>query len=464
MTRPAGSPLTVAGSLACTAGTLAAGFGLGWGAPVAAAGFVLFVAMETPRLNRTARVYCAIALAALAASVIGQGAVGPDLIRALADGALFAAVFAAVGLLAAAARHSALVERCGKALIRQPPSRRYAALTVGGHLLSILLSFGALPLLAGMIVQANSLAEAGGDPRVQQVRTQRMMLALLRSFCAILLWSPLSVAVLMVLGAIPGLGWRDLGVLGAFQAVGLLALGAAVDRLSFARRVVPAIGDAKMPWLDVLRLAAIALLVFAAASLVHHWAGVPLTIGIIAGVPVVALGWIAAQAGGDGLGAHIRRVLGAYVVSGLAAQRTEVAVVGASAAIGAVVLNLLPAHAVDGLAALVPLPPWAAVGAVVWLIVALGQIGLNPVLTVALLAPGLALGLPAIHPAVLALALVTGWSISLQSSPFTAGILMLAQFARVPPATFGRRWNGRYVLAALALSTLVLGALQAALA
>ncbi|MGE4277936.1 MAG: hypothetical protein AB7G62_00020 [Magnetospirillum sp.] len=454
--------LAVAGSVACSVGTLVAGFGHSWGQVVAAGGFVLFAAIEQPRLNRTARVYCLIALAALVLSVIRRGEIGPGLIHALADGALFAAIFASVGLLAAASRHSTLVQRCGQALIRQPPSRRYAALTAGGHLLSILLSFGALPLLATMIGQANSLHEAGGDERIQRVRSQRMLLALLRSFCAILLWSPLSVAVLMVLGTIPGLGWRDIGVFGIIEAAILLALGALVDRASFARRTVPTAGDTAIPWRDALILAGIAASVFATASLIHHGAQVPLTIGIIAGVPLVALGWLMAQVRPSAWIDHGLMVIGPYLRHGLTAQRTEVAVVGAAAAIGAVMLDLLPAHAIDGAASHLALPPWLAVGVIVWVIVGLGQVGLNPVLTVAMLAPGLAQGFPDIHRPVLALALVTGWSISLQSSPFTAGILMLSQYAQVPPATFGRVWNGRYVLAALCVASLFLGVLQMA--
>lgn len=454
--------LAIAGSVACSVGTLITGFGGSWGQVLAAGGFVLFAAIEQPRLNTTARVYCLIALAALFLSVIRRGEVGPSLIRALADGALFAAIFASVGLLAAAARHSTLVQRCGKALIRQPPSRRYAALTAGGHLLSILLSFGALPLLATMIGQANSLHEAGGDERIQRVRSQRMLLALLRSFCAILLWSPLSVAVLMVIGTIPGLGWRDIGLFGMIEATILLALGALVDRMSFARRTVAAAGDTAIPWRDALILAGIAGSVFATASLIHHWVQVPLTIGIIAGVPLVALGWLMAQVRPSGWANHAATVLGPYLRHGLTTQRTEVAVVGAAAAIGAVMLDLLPAHAIDGAASYLSLPPWLAVGAIVWVIVILGQVGLNPVLTVAILAPGLAQGFPDIHRPVLALALVTGWSISLQSSPFTAGILMLSQYAQVPAATFGRVWNGRYVVTALGFASLFLAILQAA--
>lgn len=457
----AGNVLAIAGSLACSLGTLAAGFGGGWGMLTAALGFVVFVALEQPRLNRTARFYCLAALGTLLISVVRSGAVGPALIRALASGALFAAVFASVGLLAAAARHSALVERCGKALIRQPPSRRYAALSVGGHLLSTLLSFGALPLLAAMIVHANSLEAAGGDQRVQRVRTQRMLMALLRSFCAILLWSPLSVAVLMVLAAIPGVSWSDLALFGGLEAMLLLVLGAIVDHFSFARRPQPSADHSRIPWRDALLLAGIAVVVFGVATLIHEWNGTSLTTGIIAGVPLVAIVWMLTQVPPAASLGHVGTILGDYLRGGLTAQRTEVAVVGASAVIGAVVLDLLPAHAIDGLAASVTLPPWLVVGAIVGLIVALGQIGLNPVLTVALLGPGLALGFPAIQPAVLAMALVSGWAISLQSSPFTAGVLMLAQFAQVPPSTFGRQWNGRFVLAALLFVALYLGGLQA---
>jgi len=63
-------------------------------------------------------------------------------------GASYAAFFVALTTLRDAAETSPLVRRCGQHLVAQPPGRRYAALTAGGHMFGITLSYGAIELLA----------------------------------------------------------------------------------------------------------------------------------------------------------------------------------------------------------------------------------------------------------------------------------------------------------------------------
>ena len=77
-------------------------------------------------------------------------------------GASYAAFFLALTTLRDAAETSPLVRRCGQHLVAQPPGRRYAALTAGGHVFGITLSYGAIELLAAMVMRANTLEAAGG--------------------------------------------------------------------------------------------------------------------------------------------------------------------------------------------------------------------------------------------------------------------------------------------------------------
>ena len=71
-------------------------------------------------------------------------------------GASYGAFFFALTTLRDAAETSPLVRRCGQHLVAQPPGRRYAALTGGGHLFGIILSYGAIELLAAMVMRANT--------------------------------------------------------------------------------------------------------------------------------------------------------------------------------------------------------------------------------------------------------------------------------------------------------------------
>ena len=96
-------------------------------------------------------------LALLAIGMIGVAAAPHPIARFLdawQRGASYAAFFLALTTLRDAAETSPLVRRCGRHLVAQPPGRRYAALTAGGHVFGIILSHGAIELLAAMAARA----------------------------------------------------------------------------------------------------------------------------------------------------------------------------------------------------------------------------------------------------------------------------------------------------------------------
>src|SRR4051812_12085845 len=121
---------------------------------------------------------------------------------------LLPAFLAVLSLLRAAASLSPAVAAAGRHLVNQPPSRRYIALVIGGNLFGVLLNIGGLVLLLDMIKQANTLEAAGGDAAVVAWRERRMTVAALRGFSAIPLWSPLGIALNLIL-AIVGITWTD---------------------------------------------------------------------------------------------------------------------------------------------------------------------------------------------------------------------------------------------------------------
>lgn len=104
-------------------------------------------------------------------------------------GSSYAAFFLALTTLRDAAETSPLVRRCGHHLVAQPPGRRYAALTAGGHLFGITLSYGAIELLGAMVMRANTLEAAGGSAEVRAIRSRRMLLAIYRGFSVMNCWT-----------------------------------------------------------------------------------------------------------------------------------------------------------------------------------------------------------------------------------------------------------------------------------
>ena len=92
-------------------------------------------------------------------------------------------------------------------------------------------------------------------------------------------------------------------------------------------------------------------------------------------------------------------------------------------------------------------PPWILLASCVWIIPLAGQIGMNPILVVTLIAPLIPdaanLG---VEPTALVVALIAGWTISGASSPFTATTLLIGSFAGVSARRVGIVWNGFYSL------------------
>ena len=143
--------------------------------------------------------------------------------------AFFATFLVALGLLRLPAYRSRLVNRCGHAMLLQPPSRRYPILSLGSALFGIILNIGVLNLVAAMIEKSNTLAAAQGRLWVQKARQRRMMLALLRGFSLAPLVSPMGIGMAVVLSSMEGLRWIELApyALGAALVLFLVGWGVA---------------------------------------------------------------------------------------------------------------------------------------------------------------------------------------------------------------------------------------------
>ena len=151
---------------------------------------LLFLLLEFRNQRRYAQV---LFLALLGIGMIGVMLAADPLALFVASwrrGASYAAFFLALTTLRDAAETSPRVRRCGQHLVAQPPGRRYAALTTGGHVFGITLSYGAIELLGAMVMRANTLESTGGSADIRAIRTRRMLLAIYRGFCVMNCWIP----------------------------------------------------------------------------------------------------------------------------------------------------------------------------------------------------------------------------------------------------------------------------------
>ena len=380
------------------------------------------------------------------------------LLQALDDAGMLIGLFTALNMLRDAAQSSALLQRCGSVLVRQPPGRRFLALSLGAHLVGLVLNFGVLPLLGTMVVRGNSLAAAGGDPEIVAIRQQRMMTALMRGFALMTVWSPLSVSFAVTEAVVPGVNWARLLPLQGLLTILLLALAWGLDRRAFPPRlVVPQGGRDPEPGdgAAVGKMLALVLGVVGLSVAMAHLVHVRLIEGAMVVVPVAAWLWLAVQRALPSLSAvgWGRALVGAVPELGrrlrvsLPEARNEVAILGGSLFLGSLLGSWIPSSALAWLVETLHLPALALAIMLSFSVIVLARLGISQLITVTLIGHALShltgLGL---NPAVLASGLMAVWSLSICVTTVGAAVLWIARMSDVPIAKAGWGWNAAYVV------------------
>lgn len=368
---------------------------------------------------------------------------------AIGRGGFIMALFTALAAIRTAAAGSAGIIECGRFLARQPPGRRYVALTAGGHLFGLVLMYGSISLLGSLAVESTqSLADA----ELRRHRLRRMLIAIQRGFAATLCWSPLAFSMVLATTLVPGASWSAAVLPCLVSAALIMGVGWGLDTIFKPRLATPT--PARLPesgaWLGHLRPLLVLLAVVASAvGLVTGATGAGVVASVMLIVPATAILWIALQmrqTGSGWLGATAGRI-GGFVTTELVRFRAEVLLLFMAAFIGHLgaylLLPILQRSAVD----LSVLPAPAVLAAMVWLIPMAGQIGMNPILAVSLFVPLLpspaSLG---VEPVAMVVAITGGWAISGTTSPFTASVMLVGALSDQSPRQAGLRWNGAYAL------------------
>jgi hypothetical protein len=428
---------------------------------------LVFLILEFPRQRRFAKI---LFLALTGIGLMGVAVAadpGALFLSAWRRGAAYGAFFLALSSLRDAAETSRLVRRCGQHLVAQPPGRRYAALTGGGHLFGIILSYGAIELLGAMVMRANTIAAAGGSEATRKLRTRRMLMAIYRGFAVMNCWSPLNLMTAVVSTAVPAAPMRTLLPIAFVVSVGMTAIGWLEDRLSAARQATAGGGRPQTTerWSIHLRIVALVGVVMLLAELGSVFFGVSLVASVTLIVPLVGLAWALVQArnfitAGSPVrrtAAILRRRSGRFF-DRVPSFRSEATVLAGSGFMGVAVGGALPVGALAPLIA--HLPPVAVPLLVPVILIATGQLGLNPVAVIALL--GAAMPDPAafgISPAVLAFACMLGWGLAVNMTPMSASAITTARWAGVSPWTVSTTWNAAFTLSALVFAWLAIAAL-----
>jgi hypothetical protein len=418
-----------------------------------AALFAMTVALSLPMLGRTAQFMVGLGTVATVL-LVARGAGGlPEVIVAGERGAFLACLILSLSFLRTAASSSPMVSACSAIIVNQPPGRRYLALMGGGHFLGVIMNFGVLNLLGPMVMQ-------GGDgSSAQQAARQRMMLAVVRGFSVAMLWSPTTLAQALIVEAVPGLRWIDLLPFTLSIAVLCAATGYLMERGSAPSAPQPNTPGAPRPYWPLISLCVVISLFLAAVLEVAQQANLSLIFAILPVAPVFSLLWIFIdlRAAGDRRAGHSAAMALGSILRGFPFQANEIVLLGIAGYLGSLVATVLGASSPQavGMIADMPLLPLAI--AMMLLIAAGGQIGVNPVIGVSIIG-GILAALPTLpgNPVILGLALSLGWVISHGSSPFSAAALIAGKNMDLPAWQVGYRLNGRYSLVLCGVGTAIL--------
>ncbi|MED5431970.1 MAG: hypothetical protein VX920_06505 [Pseudomonadota bacterium] len=431
-------------------------FDLDAGAWLARVTLLIYLLVQWPRQARMAKGIL-LAVIAMAAVVIWREPQPlPVLLQALDRLCFFATFVSSLGLLRVSAMRSRLVRDAGSTLIRQKPSLRYPTLSLGTALFGLIINIGVLNLFGAMVLRSNTLKAAGGHRDIQDARERRMMLSILRGFALAPLVSPLGVTMAVILANMPSLTWARLAPLALPTAGLFFLLGWWLDWQRRPRHLAARVPVTPSPslfplWHFTVLALAITLSVFA----VSVSADLRLPVAVLVACPLSAIIWMALQRRRLGGGTGLRRaatLLGRHARLIFGASRGEIAVLGGSACLGALITPLIDQQALHDLLLATHLQGAAMAIAAMLLVVTLAQLGLNPIVSVTLLASLLGDGVGT-DPRILAVALMCAWSLSMISSPFTASMLVLSQLIGRSAYRIAWHWNGLFFLLVVPMLT-----------
>ncbi|WP_050932106.1 hypothetical protein [Aestuariivita boseongensis] len=426
-----------------------------WGA---LAGLCVFFGLEFRCLTKMAKTMVVLCFALVGAEVFTNTLQADLTAQAIHRAGFLAFFLTSLGFLQYAAGRSPLMQRSGRILVHQPPGRRYVVLTFGAALFGMLMNLGTIGLLGTMIDKGTfGNAETPEAQRIAQIRRRRMTLAMLRGFCALPMFSPMTVTIALVTAAIPGLTWAQVAVWSAPLTVVFLLVGWAFDRRSYPRRQAAHDGDTP-PLSGLMPILLLALAVPGAAFAVSKVLGTSMIVALLIVLPIISTVWIWIQERGS-TGALLRtgREIWGGLLPSLPEMRSEITLFASAAFLGVMIAAVIDTDVLGGIIVNLGLSSGAILALAAWLIVGLSLVGISTIISVTILAATLPnLSALDLGPVMVGFMLVSAWTISVNVAPYAASVRLAARMIQADPADVGVRWNGYYGLATLCLLTLVL--------
>lgn len=368
----------------------------------------------------------------------------PSLITgAVANMSRLAGLVLSVMLLSSVLGRSGDLQRISASLFGGKPVTRYLSLAFGTSLVSIPLNFGSVAVVGRLVSER---IRQDGD----SASTRNATRAVLRGFGVSPTFSPLSISVVLTLTLLPGLSSFQLLALAIpFSIVMIMAGLFFRESEPEALPSVPAGQAGGAAW---ARFAGLILAICIGVFILSHRFELSYALS-------VTLSCMAAVIGGRLL-AWSRRTNPPLV--NMANVSNELAIVGGSAFIGAIISGVVLGHIPESL--VFPDWTWPILAACVpWIYFLAGLLGVNPIV-IGTLAGGI---LGSIWPQAaligLGIAMVTGWGITAFGTPFSANALIMERLTGYRAADASLRWSLRLSLSGLAVASCLGAGLTAVL-
>jgi hypothetical protein len=352
----------------------------------------------------------------------------------------FLVLFLAVLCLQGPALASPTLRAIGGFVAAQPPGRRFAGMALAGHLLGAVLNVAGLLLVLSL-----------RDPQLAPRDRVRLTAGAMRGFGAAAAWSPLFVAMSVVLAALPSLSWLEIAWRSSVIAVTILLLAWVWNRIERGRSGAGAGGEAAPgpppqlapgTWARAVSILAALFLPVIWLFEVHDLS-IPIALGLVA--PVMAGLWQASQAPSGARGAAVAG-RAREVFHGLPGLRNEALLFFAANAFG---LGLSAALDPALLAQLSGVLPGAGLSIPILIMAGLliAGLGVHPIVIV--VAVGTVLSPEHLHLTDMeaALSLLVIWGMGAIMSPFSGTVLQVARLSNCSPFRVAWVWNARFCLA-----------------
>lgn len=367
--------------------------------------------------------------------------------RALYQGVGFSSFLSVLGMLRYAVGRSEIIRNAAEYLMSMPGRRRYQAVKVGSHLLSLLFNIGIISLLGQMVAKATEGQDRQGERR-------SILLAAMRGTVLMTIWSPLGVGFAIITQSIPNLAPTAFVVAAFATAVALILVTTifhteTTGQTGYAGkaedREVPSVGP-----LAITLCACFGL--FGGTLAIHAAIDVSPLVASLILLPLFALGWIVYEQRVplSGFGHEIKGMVG-----NMSVMRTESAIYLSASVIGATAVVFLDGRD-DFLENLNQLPPSVLASLCIVAIAGSAVLFVPHSIVVVFLAQLFgAAAFGNAHPMLLALALSLGWAAGIALSPISAMTITMARLTSTSATTIVLRWNGAFALTVMASSLLL---------